>query len=210
MQFWNKCTSAVAPKIIDALGLASGSLDVASDAHFNFRMVDYYSRPATDITAPRCGEHRDFGSFSLIFASDPGLQAFIDGEWNDISPPAGAAILLFGWCTQIRSNGRIPAALHRVADHLSVDGIVPRRTSAVLFVAPKDVNTPLEPVVREGELRQYISGVKVGQLRGKLARKWRWREGTLNESDKQLEEEEIRVTHMASQDDVVHRSVVAA
>ena len=41
------------------------------------------------------------------------------------------------------------------------DGFVPRRTSAVLFVAPKDVSTPLEPVVMEGETG--VSGDKCEQ-----------------------------------------------
>ena len=80
---------------------------------------------------------------------------------------------------------------------------VPRRLSAVLFVAPKDVNTPLEPHVLPGEMRQYISGVKVGQLRGGMARKWRRREGTLNTQERELEEEEIRERRLVTQDDVV-------
>lgn len=87
------------------------------------------------------------------------------------------------------------------------DGFVPRRTSAVLFVAPKDVSTPLEPVVMEGETRQFISGIKVGQLRGDIARKWRHREGTLNAEDKLLEEREIRVEQLVTQDDVVQSTI---
>jgi hypothetical protein len=43
----------------------------------------------------------------------------------------------------------------------------------------------------------------VGQLRGKMARKWRHREGTLDEEDKILEEEEIRTTNLRTQDDVI-------
>jgi len=85
--------------------------------------------------------------------------------------------------------------------------LVPRRTSAVLFVAPKDVSTPLEPVVMEGETRQFISGIKVGQLRGDIARKWRHREGTLNAEDKLLEEREIRVEQLVTQDDVVQSTI---
>mmetsp|Transcript_78257 Transcript_78257/g.117719 ORF Transcript_78257/g.117719 Transcript_78257/m.117719 type:complete len:173 (+) Transcript_78257:71-589(+) len=172
-------------------------------------MVDYYQRPAS-ATPPRCTEHRDFGSFTLIFSNLPGLEVWCDGSWTPVAPPPlGSALLLFGWCTQIRSNGRIPAVLHRVVDPPAQQNLVPRRTSAVFFVAPKSVETPLEPVVRDGEVRQYVSGVKVGQLRGSMARKWRHREGTLSAEDRQLEEEEIRATRMLSQDDVVMRTVAA-
>ena len=165
------------------------------------------------LVAPRCQEHRDFGSFTLIFSNQPGLQVYIDEEWHAVpSIPTGSAILLFGWCTQIRSNGRIPAVLHKVEDAV-VDSSFssPQRTSVVLFCAPKQVHTPLEPVLKYcNEERQYISGLCVGQLRGNMARKWRQRERTLNDVDRILEEEEIRVTQMKTQDDVVARTVQIA
>ena len=47
--------------------------------------------------------------------------------------------------TQIRSNGRVPAVLHRVVDADPVDGRVRRRNTATLFVAPTHVNTHVEP-----------------------------------------------------------------
>ena len=40
-----------------------------------------------------------------------------------------------------------------------------------------------------------------------MARKWRHREGTLNATDRQLEEEEIRTTKLVTQDDVVARTL---
>lgn len=150
---------------------------------------------------PERGEHRDFGSFTLIFPDNTGFQVNVDGrEWADLPHvEEGTAILLFGWCTQIRSNGRIPAALHRVTDAESVS----RRTSAVLFCAPKSDDTPLEPEVRAGEERVYVSGIKAGQLRGNMRRKWQHREGTLDREGMILEQEEILATKMLTQDDVV-------
>jgi hypothetical protein len=128
----------------------------------------------------------------------------MDNKWHDVPlVPEGSAILIFGWCTQIRSNDRIPALLHKVDD----DQGVKSRASAILFCAPKKVETPLEPVVTPGESQKYIGGIKVGQLRGKMARKWRYREGTLSDKDRILEEEEIRLTNMMTQDHVVDRSV---
>ena len=201
LHFWeeSKCSTH---KILKALALAIGSDDVVQDAAFNYRMVDYNAYEKDGLDAPRCGEHRDFGSFTLIQAVEPGFQyQSQDGDWMAVEPRAGAALLLFGWCTQIRSNGRIPAAMHRVVD------LVPRRVSAVLFCAPKNPETTLEPVVLDDEARQYIGGVMVGQLRGKMARKWRHREGTEDDKDRIYEEEEIRVTNMKTQDDVVRTFV---
>lgn len=138
------------------------------------------------------------------------MQINIDGKWNDVEvPESGTAIMLFGWCTQIRSNGRIPAVLHRVTDTAVSGGIIPRRIAAVLFCAPKLSETALEPVVREGEERVYISGVKAGDLRGKMARKWQKREGTLSDEGKVLEEAEILATNMYTQDDVVKKTLTA-
>ena len=72
-----------------------------------------------------------------------------------------SALLLFGWCTQIRSNDRLHAAQHRVVDgpEPMEGGASARRTSAVFFVSPNDMQAPLHPVVHEGEERNYVDGV---------------------------------------------------
>jgi hypothetical protein len=206
LEFWEQSANT-SRKLLLALADATGSDDILKDAAFNYRMVDYDAH-GDEMEAPRCGEHRDFGSFSLIHCRNPGLEVqTAQGEWLSVAAPPtpDSALLLFGWCTQIRSNGRIPAALHRVVDiHEPDETVVPRRVTAVLFCAPKQPDTPLEPVVKEGEERRYIGGVKVGQLRGKMARKWRHREGTEDEVDRVYEEKEIRATNLKTQDDVVN------
>ena len=215
LAFWDKLSHS-SKKISEALAMAIGSDEMLKDVFFNYRMVDYYPSGETkkedeELEGPRCGEHRDFGSFTLIYTNQPGLQIFQEPTktWVDIPNDANeqshcSAILLFGWCTQIRSNGRIPAVLHRVVDDTNA-----RRVSAVLFTAPKHAETPLEPVVRPGEEPRYISGVQVGQLRGNMARKWQCREGTISPENAVLEEEEIRVQpHRKTQDDVI-RDLVA-
>ena len=70
---------------------------------------------------PRCGAHRDFGTFTLIFPDGTsGLEVLLDEDkeiWRPVDlSAADSAVLLFGWCANIRSNGRVPAALHRVSD----------------------------------------------------------------------------------------------
>ena len=84
------------------------------------------------------------------------------------------------------------------------------RTSAVLFCAPKRDDTPLEPIVRAGEERVYISGILAGQLRGSMRRKWQKREGTLSREGMILEEQEILATNMMTQDDVIQQTVSAS
>lgn len=210
LKFYEELKS-VSTKIVRAVADVIGSEDVVADAAFNYRMLDYYEREKYEdniesAVAPRCGEHRDFGSFTLIFPSHAGFQVNMNGEWMDLeSVEEGTAILLFGWCSQIRSNNRIPALLHRVTD---AEGVT-RRASAVLFCAPKLDETPLEPVLRSGEERVYMSGVKAGQLRGSMRRKWQKREGTLSREGMILEEQEILVTNMMTQDDVVQQNVVS-
>ena len=212
LAYWEDLRTGVAAKISRAVADAVGSEDVIADAAFNYRMVDYYERASYEddidsAVAPRCGEHRDFGSFTLIFPSHAGFQVNVDGEWMDLEAvEEGTAILLFGWCTQIRSNGRIPALLHRVTD---AEGVT-HRTSAVLFCAPKRDDTPLEPIVRAGEERVYVSGILAGQLRGSMRRKWQKREGTLSREGIILEEQEILATNMMTQDDVIQQTVSAS
>ncbi len=209
IDFWMNCTD-LSPKITEALRLALGGEDDAllKDSHFNYRAVDYYERSAQEL-APRCGEHRDFGTYTLIFAGRGGLEVCVEDKWQRVSAQDAptTATLLFGWCTQIRSNGRITAALHRVVDDtVSESGIVPRRVSAVMFVAPKEASTPLEPVVLEGERQRYVSGILVGHLRGSMARKWQKREGTLAQELEVLEEADI-LLHGATQDELVKRTL---
>ena len=86
LEFW-KQNARASLVILQALAQAIGSggsdesaaaKDVLADFAFNYRRVDYYRfSPATDAVpdAPRCGEHRDFGSFTLIHGChQPGLQ----------------------------------------------------------------------------------------------------------------------------------------
>lgn len=76
-----------------------------------------------------------------------------NGVWKNVSIPSDACLLLFGWVTQVRSNDRIPAVLHRVRDRQEETAAeeVPRRVSAVLFVGPEP-DTDLTPVLKdEGE-----------------------------------------------------------
>ena len=83
------------------------------------------------------------------------MQVLLDeqkGVWRPVEVAAGSAVLVFGWCANVRSNDRVPAALHRVVDAAAgPDGVVPRRLSAVFFLAPAP-DTVLEPKLLPGEV----------------------------------------------------------
>merc|ERR1719187_1053364 len=162
-------------------------------------MVDYPPRLPSYLRdqsehGPRCGAHRDFGTFTLIFPDGiSGLEVMLceeTGLWHPIEVSASSAILLFGWCANIRSNDRIPATLHRVVDAApGANGVVPRRQSAVFFLAPAP-ETVLEPKLMSGEDAVFKS-FTAGELKDIAGRKWRYREGTLaEEKDRRDEEKE--------------------
>lgn len=197
------------PRLAAAVADAAGAPTIAADALCNYRMVDYYQRAAGGSDAatqpPRCGEHRDFGSFTLIFQdSVGGLEVFVPGGngggvWAPVPVgEPGEAVLLFGWCTTFRSNGRVPAALHRVASPpaAAASGTERRRLSAVLFVAP-DANASLAPEVLPGE-RAAFRGVTAGNLRKEVGRKWQYREGTLTEEE--MRAQAARLAEFPTQD----------
>lgn len=126
------------------------------------------------------------------------------GEWVDVCIPDDGAALLFGYVTAVRSNGRIPATLHRVVDpRPTEDAPSPRRTALVFFVAP-EADTQLEPsLIQPGEQPVYRT-CTAEDLRSLIGRKWRYREGTLGDDLRRAEELERREM-MLTQDDVVRR-----
>lgn len=83
LRYWDHLKVQITPKIVSALTNAVGSDGIVKDVAHNYRMVDYYQRPEVDKypDAPRCVGHRDFGSFTLIFPRDSGLQVYIEEEW---------------------------------------------------------------------------------------------------------------------------------
>ena len=168
LSFYDDFKDTVTRKLIPAFAKVIGSDNMLDDVAFSFRMLDYYpSQNENKATAPRLAEHRDFGFITLIQATHPGLQVRIGNKWQDLPPiPNGTAIMMGGWCAKVRSNGRIPATLHRVTKHYDTEA---SRIAAVMFVNPKRVDTALDPVVRAGEARKFISGVKAADLQERLA-----------------------------------------
>eukprot|EP01135_Chromosphaera_perkinsii_P011236 Nk52_evm17s2367 gene=Nk52_evmTU17s2367 len=215
-----KDASLKAENRLEALNSVPGLVEelgepFVKDKNFNYRCIDYFPVKKTGedrhgVKKPlRCGEHRDFGSFALVFPdATPGLQVFMNGEW--MSAPCATprnnnvAILTFGWCAGISSNNALYPSLHRVVDDVFEEGVtVPRRTSAVFFVAP-DMDLVLAPIKRnEKDVAppQYNDNLRVWEFKRMIAPRWRKREG----SDDNAEDGEGQVDpcRYPTQDEIV-------
>ncbi|CAK0786079.1 hypothetical protein CVIRNUC_009292 [Coccomyxa viridis] len=193
IDFYRSIEGGLVPRTMMALsGLVDDGLDaIHKDSAFTLRLSSYFSRSACGSPAPRCGEHKDFGTFTVLFQDpeQPGLELFTNGAWRAV--PAGCCLVTLGWCAQIRSNDRVKAVLHRVRDGAAgAGGIVPRRDAAIFFVAP-DVSAPLETIVREGEVPRYAGLLTHGEFKVKMARKWQEREGTVEAGLDTMTQEDI-------------------
>jgi hypothetical protein len=181
LEFFHKIEQVLISKLIEVLSTISGQ-DLAAvhiQHNNNFRIIDYPEHESTQGPARerRCGAHRDFGTFTIVFPAGEGLQVEKEGKFYDL--PGDVPQLFFGYCGAILSNNRLHAAKHRVVDTIpGKNGNVARRNSLVFFVAP-DENTPLKPAFMNGEKAQFKSGLTSTELKGNMKRKWKAREGTL-------------------------------
>lgn len=215
LTFYKSYQKEVGDKLIPAMAHAIGSDVVLNDIDFHYRMLDYFpsghhsksSHKAAASTAPRLAEHRDFGFITFIQATHPGLQikSNTSNKWQNLPPLSkGTAIMMFGWCTHVRSNGRIPAVLHRVTQQsLESNSLEQKqqesRVAAVLFCNPTKTDTSLEPLlVHPGEVRIYRRDVTVGELNVQLAESklekavFRWLEEGSNYSKEKKKKSQFR------------------
>lgn len=199
--FFESVKSTGLPRVLAATADAWKVKSLRDGDVFNYRMVHYYgsgneeereedeengilngSRKSNNTEKPgRCGEHRDFGSATLVFQDGiQGLQVTVDNEWRNVQPVTGnVALLQFGWCAMFRSNGGLPAVLHCVVEppRNSEINIVPDRMAVIFFVAPV-TETALDPVVLPGE-KTVFRKTTVDDLKTFDGRNWMYREGTI-------------------------------
>ncbi|KAF7964723.1 hypothetical protein HWV62_3665 [Athelia sp. TMB] len=154
----------------------------------NLRLIDYFPTAAA---GPRCGEHRDYGTFTIVFQDGAvgGLEFEVNGRWEAV-PAQVDAVVSWGWCGAILSNDGVLAAKHRVMRTVPA---LQRRTTAVIFVAP-DLDTALKPVdgssVGNWTGRILEGKLGVGEFKEVIAKKWRHREGNGEEKREVVEGEQ--------------------
>ena len=97
------------------------------------------------------GAHTDWGVLTLLCQDDVGgLQVRSgDGEWVTAHPIPGTFVVNVGDCLEKWSNGRLLSNQHR-----AVNSSDRYRQSIAMFVDP-DFDTPIIPVVKEGETARY-------------------------------------------------------
>ncbi len=109
------------------------------------------------------GEHTDPGILTLLLQDDTGgLQTrALDGGWLDVPPRPGTVVVNLGDTTQVRTNDRYRASIHRVLPMAAFD-----RYSIPLFfnphsdalVEPIGVLADGAPVYRPFTWREFIAG----------------------------------------------------
>jgi isopenicillin N synthase-like dioxygenase len=176
--FFKRIEEELVPRIMRATSAAAGFNMAAlhTQRNDNHRMIDYFAK-STAIGAPRCGVHRDYGTFSINLhgfhsrTPAPSLTLFLHSQngasggleylqpgstqWTSIPKSDGA--IVWGWSSAILSGDRIQAAQHRV-QATQPDS---RRQTAVLFVAP-DLDTVLTP--RSGSATGFSDAMANGQV----------------------------------------------
>ncbi|XP_068168449.1 uncharacterized protein [Antennarius striatus] len=85
----------------------------------------------------RCGEHSDYGTISLLFHNNEGLQVQArSGEYIDVPVSPGYILINIADLMQRWTNDQFTSALHRVL--LPPAGDSNTRQSVVFFLNPDD------------------------------------------------------------------------
>lgn len=107
------------------LGLPRDYLHRHLERHTSFVRLNYYpledpldladSEGVTELGDLALGHHTDAGALTILLQDDVGgLQVFDGEDWLDVDPLEGALVINIGDMTQVWSNDRYRAALHRV------------------------------------------------------------------------------------------------
>jgi len=190
LEFYTTVERDLLPLLMKATSAFAGAdlTPLHKNHNNNLRLIDYF--PAAG-AGPRCGEHRDYGTFTIVFQDGAvgGLEFEVDGRWVPV-PAYVDAVVSWGWCGAILSNDGVHAAKHRVMKTIPA---YQRRTTAVVFVAP-DLDAILKPVDGKGTgnwAKKIMDGkLGVGEFKEVISKKWRHREGNGDEKLEVVEGEQ--------------------
>jgi hypothetical protein len=180
LKFYETVERDILPLLMQATSQIAGAdlVPFHKNNNNNLRLIDYF-QTEEDVTGPRCGEHRDYGTFTIVFQDGAvgGLEFDVDGKWVPV-PVNVDAVVSWGWCGAILSDDAVKAAKHRV---LRTNPVQKRRTTTVVFVAP-DLDATLKPVVEKEGCCKWSESIldgklSVGEFKQVISKKWRRREG---------------------------------
>lgn len=118
----------------------------------------------------RYGTHTDYLTFTLLRATEPGLQLQKrDGTFVNVSPTSDSIVVNAGDLSEVWSNGRWRSAPHRVVPVSKPDDPrISRERYAIAFFTGPGHSKFIAPIVQPGENSNY-DGVTAGEwLRFKL------------------------------------------
>ncbi|CAL8118741.1 unnamed protein product [Orchesella dallaii] len=122
LNFYNSVTSSIIPRLLNLSqyvlkrGMNTGSDSEITGIHhqgnYNYRAVEYFP---IKINKVRCAEHREFGTFTVLFQDqkEGGMEVNCYGEWIPI-PKESEMVFMWDWSAFIFSNGRIMPPSRRV------------------------------------------------------------------------------------------------
>lgn len=131
-------------------------IDPSSDI---LRLLKYHKTPTgVDRAASPQTPHTDLGSLTFVFSATPGLQVLPHNstrgqgqnsilpqasDWAYVAPRSKCAVVNFGDCMTMLTNGLIKSALHKVGPLPGT--AMKERYSFAYLMRPRD-NTPLRPL----------------------------------------------------------------
>ncbi|RZF44557.1 hypothetical protein LSTR_LSTR001315 [Laodelphax striatellus] len=93
----------------------------------------------------RCGEHTDYGSFTLLVQdSEGGLEVSVNGKWKRVGHLPGAILINIGDLMDKWTSGKFPAVRHRVVVPEQKTIRLRGRNSIAFFVHPEN-DTIIDP-----------------------------------------------------------------
>ncbi|SDI20137.1 isopenicillin N synthase family dioxygenase [Pseudomonas panipatensis] len=140
-----------------ALGLEEDYFDpLVSRPPSKLRLIHYpFDGAAQD--APGIGAHTDYECFTILHATEPGLEVLNeDGEWIDAPPVPGAFVVNIGDMLEVMTAGAFVATAHRVRT------VREERYSFPLFYAC-DYHTQIRPLPQFDNGSREYETIAIGE-----------------------------------------------
>jgi isopenicillin N synthase-like dioxygenase len=118
--------------------------------------------PKEDVLDVALGAHTDFGSVTILFNQLGGLQVLaLNGEWLNVQPLPGHAIVNLGDAMVKLSDGVLKSNIHRVVTVPGLNEVVDRY-SVVYFSRPEN-NVLMKSLMNNGKKEQSEDQVLTAQ-----------------------------------------------
>lgn len=84
--FYKAVETEVMPLLMRATSAIAGAelASLHARGNVNLRSIDYFA--SAEATGPRCGEHRDYGTYTVVFQDGAvgGLEFEVNGKWIQV------------------------------------------------------------------------------------------------------------------------------